>query len=326
MPPDPAIEPPTSTPSAPPNPQPSSNNLRNFRLHVLKILSRILAKTDITLLRLSHFFSSPTSTDALLCTLSYTLELLHALFSRLLTRYLTTLATSLATKADAFLLPGESLIATLPTPKSTKWLAQAVRSTKSLAETIGDFRIFVRLWGLAGLYTWARSTYAAPLARDARTGDRVVRGVVWAQIASCVLFQVLENGAYLSSKGVLTGEAWAGEAGKVRETRWWVWSSRFWAAHVGLEFVRLWALWRLNRKREGEEEKEKDGEKEGKLIREQRKREDWVWWRDLVSNVAYFPMTLHWSVEEGILSDLGVGALGAVAGGALLVDAWKQTA
>jgi hypothetical protein len=53
---------------------------------------------------------------------------------------------------------------------------------------------------------------------------------------------------------------------------------------------------------------------------------EWVWWKDVVSNLAYAPMTLHWLMERGLLSDWGVGACGMVAGGALLVDAWRKTA
>ena len=55
-----------------------------------------------------------------------------------------------------------------------------------------------------------------------------------------------------------------------------------------------------------------DGEKEDKMRKEEEKLQDWLWWRDLVSNLAYAPMTMHWSMEGGMLSDWGVGALGRV--------------
>lgn len=318
----------TSPPPQPADgrPPPYPSSLRRLYIFLLRRVSSTARKTDRLLVRLAALLSNPTSTDALLCTLSYTLSLLHALLSRLLARRLTSLAASLAKEAGAVLLPGETLVATLPAPRTTHLLAQTVASSKALAAVIGDFRIFVRLWGLAGIYMWARATWNAPVGTGPRT--RALTGVAWAQIACCAAFQVLENGAYLASKGALTGAAWAGEEGKLRETKWWIWSSRFWAAHVGLEFVRLWVLWRYADDAEGESGVVDDGEKEGKLIRERREREHWIWWRDLVSNVAYMPMTLHWSVEEerGILSDWGVGLLGAVAGGAMLVDAWRGTA
>ena len=73
-----------------------------------------------------------------------------------------------------------------------------------------------------------------------------------------------------------------------------------------------------------------DGEKEDKIRREEKVRSqelaNWLWWKDLASNVAYAPMTVHWSLQQGLLSDWGVGACGMVAGGALLADAWRKTA
>ncbi|RMZ71171.1 peroxin 11c [Pyrenophora seminiperda CCB06] len=171
---------------------------------------------------------------------------------------------------------------------------------------MSDYRVFMRLWGMVGLYTWARATYSEPLPQDAERKDKVLRALTWTSIASCVGSSVLENGAYLSSKGALTTDGWVGEAGKKRELKWWTWSARLWAAYVG------------------------DGEKEDKIERgereKSRKLERWRWWKDFVSNIGYAPMTLHWSVEEGLLSELGVGACGMVAGGALLVDAWSSTA
>ncbi|KAF2676465.1 hypothetical protein K458DRAFT_424678 [Lentithecium fluviatile CBS 122367] len=321
---------PPSTPSPPPR---HASLLSKLRTLVLRYILYLSHRADRTLVRLSALLSSPTSTDALLGTTSYTLSLLHAVLSRVLSTRLTHLATSLAEKATPVLLPGEAFVATVPAPPSTLRLANTVAATKALTAVIDDYRIFVRLWGLAGVYVWARGVWTASLGKEAGTKERWVRRVVWAQIASIVLFQVLENGAYLASKGVLTSAAWSGEDGAKREVRWWMWSSRFWAAYVALELARLAILRSYNTSLSaGATAEEKDllgdGEKEGKLLREVRQREDWLWWRDLVSNLGYMPMTLHWSVEEGrsVLSDWGVSLLGAVAGGALLVDAWRQTA
>lgn len=106
-----------------------------------------------------------------------------------------------------------------------------------------------------------------------------------------------------------------------------MWSSRFWAAYVGCELVRLLVERAYH---EPVVEKVGDGEKEDKLRVEQERREaqskSFTWWKDLVSNVAYAPMTLHWSVEEGLLSNVQVGVCGMVAGGAMLADAWRKTA
>lgn len=319
------------TPSKPDpvsKPPASVSLVQKLRIMLMRYLSNAARSTDHNLIRLSKLLSTPSGTDVLLCTTSYTLTLVHALLSRLLERRLASIATDIAEKADGILLPGETLIATLPAPTSTKVLAQIVGSSKALASTIADYRIFVRLWGMMGMYTWARATYFDPLPAEAAQKERTLRGLTWAAIASCVGFQVLENGAYLSSKGALTTASWTGDVGKARENQWWLWSSRFWAAYVGIELVKL-GVTRYYR-RPAPTPTTDDGEKEDKLKRQEAANaealENWLWWKDLASNVAYAPMTVHWSLEQGLLSDWGVGACGIVAGGALLTDAWRRTA
>jgi hypothetical protein len=319
----------TAQPDKTPPTPPRSSLLQKLRLLLLRYLTRTVHTTDRTLIRLSKLLSTPSGTDVLLCTTSYTLTLIHALLSRVLERKLADIAIDIAEKADGILLPGETLIASLPAPTSTKLIAQTVGSSKTLAEVISDFRIFVRLWGVLGLYTWARGTYTDPLPKDAGRKEKVLRALTWAAIASCVGFQVLENGAYLSSKGALTTSSWTGEIGKARENRWWLWSSRFWALYVGVELVRL-GVETYYKSPPSAILAQDDGEKEDKIRRaealKEEKLKNWLWWKDLASNVAYAPMTVHWSLEQGLLSDWGVGACGMVAGGALLAEAWRKTA
>lgn len=319
------------TPQSPQSSQPplrSSSTTQKLRYLLFRYLSNTASSTDRNLVRLSKLLSTPSGVDVLLCTTSYTLTLVRALLSRLLERKLANIATDMAEKAEGILLPGETLIATLPVPASTKLIAQIVGSSKALADTIADYRIFVRLWGCVGMYTWARSTYLDSLPADASRKQKILRGLTWSAIASCIGFQVLENGAYLSSKGVLTTASWTGDAGKARENQWWLWSSRFWAVYVGVELARLGVMKFCQE--EPLKNDDGDGEKEDKIRNEERTRkeklENWLWWKDLASNLAYAPMTVHWSLEQGLLSDWGVGACGIVAGGALLADAWRRTA
>ncbi len=329
--PDPSTTAQQPTPSPTEKPQTLPKNAT--RIQQQRFLLRYLAcagrTTDRTLVRLSKLLSTPNGTDVLLCTTSYTLTLIHALLSRVLERKLANIATDIAEKVDGVLLPGETLVAHFPAPTGTKLLAQIVGSSKGLAATITDYRIFVRLWGCVGLYTWARGTYYDPLPETASKKDKALRKLTWAAIASSIGFQVLENGAYLSSKGVLTSAGWLGEAGKARENKWWIWSSRFWAAYVGVELARLGVIHYYYHEDDVLAEQSGDGEKEDKLRRQERirarKLESWAWWKDFASNMAYAPMTLHWSSEQGLLSDWGVSACGMMAGGALLTDAWSKT-
>ncbi|KAF2633069.1 hypothetical protein BU25DRAFT_406325 [Macroventuria anomochaeta] len=318
---------PTAPKTATPRPPPRPTLLQKLRYILTRRLRNTAQSVDRSLLRLSALLSTPNGIDVVLCTTGYTLTLVYALGQQVLEKQLAAVATDFADKAADVMLPGETLIAELPASAGIKLLAQTVGSSKAIADVIADYRIFVRMWGMLGLYTWARDTYLSPLPKEATRKEKLLRGTTWAAIASCVLFQVLENGAYAASKGMLTSEAWTGDAGKKRETWWWVWSSRFWAAYVGCEILRL-LIERAYR--EPRVEMAGDGEKEDKLRLEQEKKDSYnarfTWWKDLISNIAYAPMTLHWSIEEGVLSELQVGIFGTIAGGALLADAWRKTA
>ncbi|ORY19576.1 hypothetical protein BCR34DRAFT_582273 [Clohesyomyces aquaticus] len=314
---------PSPSPHSPPrNPSPALLSRLRAILHLLKSRTHLLAhRLDTLLLRLSHLLSNPASTDALLSTISYTLSLLSSLLRKTLTRRLSTIPT----KSSAILLSGETstLLAEIsiqtptPTPPSTKALVSIGESAKALAATMDDYRIFVRLWGLVGIYTWARGTYLSPSLRAAspqtHMTDKLLKAITWTQIASCTLFQLLENLAYLSSKSILN---LCSKTGESLDARYWIWSSRFWAIHVGLEFLRLYIISSSSSSSSSPD----DNEKERKI---QREKDSWAWTRDLVTNLAYFPLTIHWGRERGLLSETGVAVLGVVAGGTLVVDAWR---
>lgn len=95
-------------------------------------------------------------------------------------------------------------------------------------------------------------------------------------------------------------------------------------AHVGLDFVRLYRLWNLRKQRGTEEERRTDGPK-GDVITE-RGEEEWRagWTKEMIVNLAYAPLTVHWSLEKGMLGDVWVGLLGSVAGVAGLEALWRK--
>ena len=126
------------------------------------------------------------------------------------------------------------------------------------------------------------------------------------------MFQYLENAAYLGSKGVLN-------FGQRKITRWYMWSCRFWALHVLLEFVRLARVRALRRKEGIPSGRE---EKEGKM--EVAKAEA-KWWRDVYINAAWMPLTIHFSTEKGFVGEGTTAALGLIAGILGLKEAWKVT-
>jgi len=80
---------------------------------------------------------------------------------------------------------------------------------------------------------------------------------------------------------------------------------------------RVRQMWKSAVTRVGDDDDDKGAKVE-------RKKEVEAWWRELLVNLCYFPMTVHWGKEEGILSESSVGLLGAVAGGTALKELWKK--
>ena len=243
---------------------------------------------------------SRTSTlDKTLLTVSYSLRLLHSILAK--------------------------------TPQLS--VSRLTTALTPLTAIFDDFRVFLRLWGLLGIYSWGISTYLIP------PEDGIVKAITWGQVVACAFFQSLENGAYLAGKGVL---GWK----KERIARAWMWSGRAWCAYVALEFARLGYEWRelkgqdvARQKRSNGLEKSQSAEKEGEIaekgelelrmdkVEDESLKERWgKWYKEFGVNVAYAPMTVHYSLENGILGEGVIGALGAVVGALSIGQAWKQTA
>jgi hypothetical protein len=297
----------------------SPSHLRSLQLLLSHQAHATASQTDSFLLRLTKLLSTPVGIDTSLATFGYSLTLLHALLQRRLERQLEKFADEIAVKASVALNPGEAILASFPAPAAHARLARAVEASKKFADLISDYRIFVRLWGLLGIYAWGRATYLNP------PKDKAIEIITWIQIAANIAYQYLENGAYLAQHGILNGPAWIGEEGMKRQTRWWVWSSRFWAAHVALEFVRLGYTWKkqhatasITLQDEQEPNPMKSYDEDAEKVRA-------LWWKDAVANGAYAPLTVHWSLEEGCVTDGWVGFFGTVAGFAGLKELWKDT-
>ena len=59
---------------------------------------------------------------------------------------------------------------------------------------------------------------------------------------------------------------------------------------------------------------------------QQQQEETESWWRDLKINLAYAPMTLHYSLANGLLNDSTVALCGVLASYWGLKGAWQRTA
>ena len=118
--------------------------------------------------------------------------------------------------------------------------------------------------------------------------------------------------------------------------RAWKWSARAWGVYVGLELGRLgWEARKWGQGKGGSDgndggkgkgeaelvvkEKEEGGKGEGDV--------DWdKWKREVGVNAAYAPMTVHYSLENGVLSEGAIGALGVVVAWLTMGKAWRECA
>ena len=286
--------------SPPPSSQPSSS-----------LVQRLFnSKANNQFDRFSRILSTSQGIEASLTLVEYAATLLHVQFERLVNAKLERLATTTAANASRTLSPGETLIATLTVPTPTVYLTELHGVAKALALLAAEARSFLRLWGLLGLWMWAR--------RVALNGSRdvVLRAVEWTQIVANAGYLFFEYVAFLARKGVLS------RVSEPRQARYWVLSGRFFAVHVVAEYVRLWRLRKLSSAWKADSEGDtRDSEKEAKS-----KEDKAAFWRALVINIAYTPMTLHWSMEGGCLSDSLFGFLGTVAGVVGFKEIWDESA
>ncbi|MCJ1413384.1 hypothetical protein MMC19_007489 [Ptychographa xylographoides] len=227
-------------------------------------------------------------------TLTYTLHLLHA---------------SLARLPPAF--------------SSSLTLSQITTSTAALAGLIDDHRIFMRLPALLSIWSWAAAVIRSP------PSDPILRVIAYAQVSACAIFQYLENAAYLGSKGVILRKDREGWVGK-----WYIWSARFWMAHVILEFGKLGRGLILRRQQIAGDAEVTGADTEGKElgirgledIDIKRRDEEHTWWKNIYINTAWFPLTIHYSMEGGFAGEAQVALLGLFAGVVGLREIWQATA
>lgn len=253
-------------------------------------------RADRLIDHLNRILSTPRGTDTLLLTIGYSSLLASKLLASISLHHLRHKVARLLAAVSA--LPKDATVvisaSSVPAPR----LLRLAQSLKALSAVISDFRNFARLWGLLSIWRWGRGLIDAPPA------DATQRRIAWTQVAVNIAYQYLENGAYLAGKGVLGWDK--------RKQSWaWAWSSRFWAAHVALDIYRL--LYELSLVRK----KNEKGEQTQVEAR---------WKRELAMDLAWAPLTLHWSTETGLVGEFWVGFLGSIAGFIRLSQAWKTAA
>lgn len=160
---------------------------------------------------------------------------------------------------------------------------------KTLYGLTSDVRTFVRLWQSLDYVEWAVASL-----QGEQEPDTTLRYVDYLQLFACIWYQILENIAYLGSHGVLSMTT-------KTENRLWSVSCICWAIHVQLDFVKIFRRRALSRDEINQR-----------------------WYMELVKNIAYVPLSVHWSLEEGCLPDFIVGLFGTYTTYVSAIPAWKS--
>ncbi|KAJ9110965.1 hypothetical protein QFC20_002731 [Naganishia adeliensis] len=254
--------------SLPPS-KPFHPSLQKAHRTILHLLLARPSSPPLNLTTLSHFMSSASGLDKSLMVIQYPAKIIVAL--------LVALAARLARSSNG----GKMGAVT-----SLRWAARF----KALSSSIGDARTMMRLLGIIPVLASLPAVFSAH-------ADPTTSLINIAQTVSLLIYYPLENTSYLSSKGVIP-------LSPHREAAWSTWSCRYWAAYVVLD------VWRLARQRGEMQRKGRavrmrmdGGEKDVGADVEALRREKVGWMEEVVVNVGYAPLTIHWSLPNGAWSN-----------------------
>ncbi|KAK3295780.1 uncharacterized protein B0H64DRAFT_396302 [Chaetomium fimeti] len=312
---------PSSTPPAkPPKRQP---------LPLGALLAALPSNADSFLVRLEKCLSTPSGIDTVMLFICYTSKLsasvLTSLSQSALRRsareWITLIAALPRGTTVVFSSPAAAAGAGAKTalPASAALALTLAKRLSSLSSLLSEARMILRLWSLLGMYFWARRllkhTFSSTPANASEkpttttaTPTKLETLLEYLRLGLCITFQSLENGAYLSSRGVMS---WT----PAEQGRAFKWSARFWAAYVGIEIGRLAA------ERFGGSASPSGGGFQAKTAREKGE-----WAKKTVRQLAWAPLTLHWGSEKGLVSDTTVGVLACIPGVIQMRDLWASTA
>ncbi|KAL8898213.1 MAG: hypothetical protein Q9192_002192 [Flavoplaca navasiana] len=263
-----------------------------------------LSQSNNHIHHLNRLLSSTPALDLILSTTSYTLALISTL------------------------LPSS------PSPNANIRSHLLRHRLSSLSSLLSETRTTLRLFGLVPIYTWAASTFqtSRPSPPPKTTNNplsnskNLTHSITLTQILAGITFQILENLAYLGDQNILP-------LSPARRSKYWLWCCRAWAVHVFLEIFKLL----LSRpqpppsdpKRTNAKVPSSDDAQTAPTPSHQKtntKAERETYHHNLKINLAYAPMTLHYSLPNGLLNESTVALCGLLASWWGLQGAWARTA
>ncbi|CAH7689111.1 peroxisomal biogenesis factor 11 [Phakopsora pachyrhizi] len=214
---------------------------------------------------------------------------------------------------SAILLAG---LANLKKSGSQKKGAVAYRLA-ALAKLLSDARTTYRLWGLLPIFQWLKSLRTLPLSTS-KTAQ-----IERLQVVSMLIYYPLEHLYFLGLKKVLpVPPKVIGLAA--------LYSCRAWATYTALHFFHLWEdLKQVERERkqiiQSNDTSINKSDQSAELKKIEGSRAAIL--NGLLVNLAYTPLTIHWSLRKGLYSsEVITGVCGVVAAVAQLRAGWKASA
>ncbi|CAG8478316.1 10065_t:CDS:2 [Diversispora eburnea] len=186
-------------------------------------------------------------------------------------------------------------------------------SFANLSSPIGDFRILLRYYGLLPLIQWMIHIEHNP------PPTSLLLNIERVQNLSMIIYYPLEHIYWLASHKII-------KLSESKINKIGIWSCRFWAAYVLLQFWHLATEWSLlKRKRRDIIKKVDEDEEEIRKQKRELKSEGERIFRETISSIGYLPLTVHWSIENSTFPEIGVGIFGTLAAFFQLTGAWKGT-
>ncbi|KAI8918873.1 peroxisomal biogenesis factor 11 [Entophlyctis helioformis] len=201
----------------------------------------------------------------------------------------------------------------------------------NLAGPVSDFRILLRYYGLLPLIQWIIHSEKNP------SPSPTIQTLTRLQNLVNVAYYPLEHVYWLALHQVIPMSE------KTRD-KIGMWSCRFWATYVLLYFYQLYEEKKILDTRSaalkravasasakkvsaGGPDAAGSADVDGKLKAEKvALRQDYnALTINTLINAAYFPLTIHWSLESSSFPDVGVGLFGSIAAVAQIYTAWKAT-
>ncbi|TPX42482.1 hypothetical protein SeMB42_g01461 [Synchytrium endobioticum] len=199
----------------------------------------------------------------------------------------------------------------------------AIVRLRNLVAPAADTRMLLRYYGLVPMCQWIVYSEAHP------APTAYLRLLTRLQNIANIIYYPLEHVYWLGAHGIVPMSS------AVRD-RVGLWSSRFWALYVILYFAQLleehamlvskeMALEKKWNAGPGKKTVDADAGMAKQQILVQRVAvwdERKTWMINFVINAAYFPLTIHWSIDNSPFPDIGVGVCGTVAALAQMYTAW----